>query len=78
MSKGEYPIPDDLNDLFHYPDLKALADYLLDPTNKITRAIIITRDENNEIHTDGTKELGLIEAVGMIEYAKLMQFRESE
>jgi hypothetical protein len=47
-----------------------LANFLTDPANDVTTAIIITRDSNGNLHCDANEGMHEIELMGMIEVAK--------
>ena len=68
--KRKFKVPNTVSELLQHSGIRELADYLTDPKNNVTAAIIITRDIDGAIHHDANEGLHEVELMGMIEVAK--------
>ena len=68
---GRDIIPDTMGELLKRCELREIADWLIDPANKVKTLVAIVADEDGKIYAFGSKGLGIVEGVGLIEIAKV-------
>lgn len=66
----KYKAPGTLKELNLQSNLRELSDYLIDPKNKVIKAVIICYDTKEEVSINTTEDLKLTESLGLIEFAK--------
>lgn len=74
----KYKAPNTLKELNCQSNLRELADYIIDPKNKVVKAVIICTDSNEVVSINTTEDLKMTESVGMIEFAKHILLSEEE
>ena len=76
--KSKYKAPNTLTELNRQSDLRELADYIIEPKNRVLKAVIIALDRDNNVAVNTTEELSIIDALGMIELAKGVLITDNE
>jgi hypothetical protein len=71
-SKKKYKSPNTIAEINHQSNLRELSDFIINPENYITDAIIICMDKDGFVTYDSTEKTTQIKVFGMIEFAKSM------